>query len=464
MANDTLPSETHQMATVEFKFVPNQAQESRLNSWLSAMKWVWNECLRVAIDYDLVYEAEKFLAQSDSTGLDFSQLFGCPVWQFHWEKPDGSKKWQATRPYSKIALDRKEYIPCCPINRDYIQPRVKTVNHFGLTYCFSKKLHPDKPWLCDVPSAFISGEAKTFGDSWQAYKKGVRKKPRFKRRIDKVDSLINVSSKDTKISGNYIKIPLLGEINVKTLSARWNPATPVSVLKICRRASGWYIQLTGTVDFKPEPASDRTCGLDIGLQYIIADDAGKIVEPPKFYRSAEQKLKRLQRKVSRQRLMNDGETNGTKRTRKQIARQHEKIANQRRNFNHKISTYTVRTFGSIAMEDINLSNLNRKPKAKPSEDGKGYDRNNAAAKAGLNKSFADAGLGQLRDMIKSKAKSHHRDFELVAPHYTSQDCPSCGHRAKKSLSQRTHKCSECGFIAQRDVAAAMNIKAKADFL
>ena len=123
------------MATVEFKFVPNQAQESRLSNWLAAMKWVWNECLRIAIDYDLVHEAEKFLKQADSTGLDFSQLLDCPVWQFHWEKPEGVKKWQPTRPYSKIALDRKEYIPCCPINRNYIEPRVKNVSAIGLTYC-----------------------------------------------------------------------------------------------------------------------------------------------------------------------------------------------------------------------------------------------------------------------------------------------------------------------------------------
>ena len=79
------------------------------------------------------------------------------------------------------------------------------------------------------------------------------------------------------------------------------------------------------------------------------------------------------------------------------------------------------------------------------------------------RSFADAGLGQLLTMIKTKAKVHGRKFVRVQPHYTSQDCPQCGHRAKKSLSTRIHLCGECGYQEQRDVAAAINIRNKANF-
>jgi putative transposase len=443
--------------TIEFKFTPNQAQESRLNHWLSSMKWVWNECLRIANDYDLVNEAEKFLKKADPAGLDFSHLINCPIWEFHWDK-DKSGKWQPTRPFSRIALDRKEYILCCPITRSYVKPQVKSLTAIGLAYHFAKKLHQDKPWFCDVPSEFIRGEVKSFGDSWQAYKKGVRKKPRFKRRTDTIDTLISVDAKGTVISGNYIKITLLGWFNVKTLSDRWHLGTPVSVLKICCRASGWYLQLTGAIESKIEPPSDRSCGLDIGFEYIFADEVGKTIHPPEYYRKEEQKLQKLQRKLSRQKLMNDNkETNSAKRTRKQLAKQHEKIANQRRNFNHKISSYTVRTFGSIAMEDFKLTDLittNRM--GDPEHKVKRVVTNR-------NKSMCDAGLGQLRDMIRTKAQSNNRDFVSVSAEYTSQDCPKCGQRVKKSLSVRTHKCTNCGYNEKRKVAAAINIAKRAGF-
>ena len=103
------------------------------------------------------------------------------------------------------------------------------------------------------------------------------------------------------------------------------------------------------------------------------------------------------------------------------------------------------------------------PKAKKKEDGSGWERNNAKAKSGLNKSFNDAGLGQLLEMIEAKSKAAGREFERVPPHFTSQDCPRCHHREKKALSQRTHRCTNCAFVAPRDIASSICIKAKASF-
>lgn len=246
----------------------------------------------------------------------------------------------------------------------------------------------------------------------------------------------------------------------KGLSKRWCEFVQPRTLRICKRASGYYLQLTGNFPVKPAKTSNKACGLDVGLQFIYSDDIGKQVEPPKYYRKAEKRLRRHQRKIARQ---VDGSKNQRK-IKKIVAKLHEKIANQRRNFNHKLSTYLVRTFGGIAVEDIQIANLVRRPKPKKRADGNGYERNNAKAKSGLNKSFADAGLGQLLEMIETKAEPANREFIKVAPQYTSQDCPRCGHRKKKSLSQRTHRCENCGYTTSRDHAAAQVIKTKADFL
>jgi putative transposase len=442
------------MKTIEFKFTPNRQQEATLNEWLSALKWVWNQSLRLAEDF------ERFQAWDK---VSKSYVPCCPIgWEYRYEKLENGE-W-AHYSCSTIAVGRKgEYKPVCPIKQDWREQLIQNVSHFGLKYYFTQKNHPNKPWFCEVPAKFVNGIVKSFADAWSAYKKGKRKKPKFKGERERITTLIDIQSKKTKIVCKYIHITKLGAIKVKTLDERWNHQTPIVALRICKRPSGWYLQLTGDVPTEIEPPSDRACGIDVGLQYIIADDAGKVVDPPKYYRKAEKRLRKLQRKVSRQRLMNGGETGGTKRSRQKIAKLHEKTRLQRCNFNHKISTYTVRTFGSIAVEDIKIANLTRKPSPKMSEDGKGYKKNGAKAKAGLNKSFADAGLGQLLTMMETKAKVRGREFVRVQPHYTSQDCPQCGHRAKKSLSTRTHHCNECGYQEQRDVAAAINIRAKANF-
>lgn len=136
---------------------------------------------------------------------------------------------------------------------------------------------------------------------------------------------------------------------------------------------------------------------------------------------------------------------------------HDKIARQRLAFNHKLSTFLVRSYAGIAVEKLNLVGLKRRAKVKKNDKG-GYDRNNAKAKSGLNKSFADAGLGQFLQMLEAKCKEADRKFVRVNPAYTSQECSNCGTVVKKSLSQRTHECPECGYVADRDINAAINIK------
>jgi len=155
------------------------------------------------------------------------------------------------------------------------------------------------------------------------------------------------------------------------------------------------------------------------------------------------------------------ESANQKKTKRDIARLHEKVRRRRRAFNHRESSKLVEIYGGIAVEDIQLPNLIRRPKPKKKEKGAGYERNNAKAKSGLNKSFADAGLGQFLQQLESKSKAVGRHFVKVPPAYTSQDCPSCGSRVKKTLSTRTHRCLHCGLVLPRDVASAIIIKKKA---
>jgi putative transposase len=78
----------------------------------------------------------------------------------------------------------------------------------------------------------------------------------------------------------------------------------------------------------------------------------------------------------------------------------------------------------------------------------------------LAKQVHDAGWSQFITLLKYKAESAGRRVVEVDARYTSQECPACGTRKKKSLSERTHECSECGLVLHRDTAAAQVILAR----
>ena len=112
----------------------------------------------------------------------------------------------------------------------------------------------------------------------------------------------------------------------------------------------------------------------------------------------------------------------------------------------------------MAIEDLKLGNMVRRPAPKPAEDGQSFLPNNAAAKAGLNRSMLDAGIGGLFTMLEAKASERGRIVERINPANTSRTCPSCGTIDKASrVSQAEFRCVSCGHTMNADHNAAVNI-------
>ena len=114
-----------------------------------------------------------------------------------------------------------------------------------------------------------------------------------------------------------------------------------------------------------------------------------------------------------------------------------KIANQRKDALHKLSRRYVKQYQTIVIEDLHPANM---------------VKNHSLAQA-----ISDSSWGRLRAYLSYKAEEAGRRVEAVAPHYTSQKCSRCGEYVEKSLSVRTHMCPHCGYVADRDVNAALNI-------
>ena len=141
-----------------------------------------------------------------------------------------------------------------------------------------------------------------------------------------------------------------------------------------------------------------------------------------------------------------------------MARLHQRVARQRRQFHFELAGKLLEKAEVIFIENLQVSNMARRNKPKQDETGK-FLPNGQAAKSGLNKSFADAGIaGFLNEILPYKAEKAGRQVVKVNPAGTSQHCAMCLNRVPKTLSDRWHNCPHCGADMPRDVNSAVLIK------
>jgi putative transposase len=207
------------------------------------------------------------------------------------------------------------------------------------------------------------------------------------------------------------------------------------------------------VPIEPLPLTGCETGIDVGLKVLLITADGQPVENPRHYRTAEKQLKQAQQRVAHRKK-------GSKRRRKAaqvLARKHQHVPRQRADVHHKTARALVRAYDVISVEAIQPANLSRRPAPKQDEHGT-YLHNGASAKAGLNKSIHDAGWRHFLTILAFKAACAGKRVEAINPAYTSQDCSGCGERIHTSRSVRTHVCTNCGLILDRDENAAKHIQ------
>ncbi len=238
-------------------------------------------------------------------------------------------------------------------------------------------------------------------------------------------------------AGNYLEDGRFhaGKIcggNIRTVVHRPLEGT-FKFARIVKRPSGWYLQCICEVVPNPLELIGKAIGLDMGIKVLVADSDGNLVENPRHLQAGLKMLAHAQRNLCRKKK-------GSQRRKKQakiVARHHERIANRRKDYLHKVSRNYINQYDTIVVEDLNVA---------------GMVRNHHLARA-----IVDASWSELRRMLAYKAENAGRRFIAVPAHYTSQRCSGCGAYVEKALSVRTHVCPFCGLIEDRDVNAAKNI-------
>jgi putative transposase len=235
----------------------------------------------------------------------------------------------------------------------------------------------------------------------------------------------------------------------------------IKTVSVKREGRQWFVVLTAEQERpEPLPTTGSVVGIDLGIANFLADSNGGFVPNPRHGRKAAAKLESAQRALSRfgRRKAKDRTANHQRAVDK-VAALHGKIRRQRLDHAHKTALGLVRVHDFIAHEDLKIRNMRKAPLPKPDPENAGvFLPNGAAAKAGLNRSIADAGWGVFLMILYAKAESAGREVIAVDPRNTSRECPECGHTAKENRpTQEKFHCVACGQTAHADTVGATNV-------
>jgi putative transposase len=297
------------------------------------------------------------------------------------------------------------------------------------------EIKQDRPDLKDVFSQVLQDVLRRSDKAFDAFFRRIKAGqtpgyPRFKGK-DRFNSFTYPQS-GFRVEGDKLFLSKIGSVRLRL-------SRPIEgQIKTCtitKEVDGWYVCFACEIESKRiKHPSTETVGVDVGIESFATLSTGEQIENPKFLRASEKDLKKAQRRVSRRKLR----SNRRKKAVKLLAKQHQKVARQRKDFHFKVANRLVKDFRTIKFEHLNI---------------KGMVQNHRLAK-----SISDAGWGNFIQIVANKAEEAGGQVEQVKAAYTSQTCSRCGHRHKISLSERVYRCGDCGLVIDRDHNAGINIK------
>jgi len=299
-----------------------------------------------------------------------------------------------------------------------------------------KELKAENPWLREADSIALQQALKNLETAFDRFFRRLGNYPKFKKKHKSNWSYrtMNVNN-NIRIKDSFIQLPKLGLVRAvftEEVTDNIKNAT-VSVSK----SGKYYVSVcVETEHVVTMPHAIGAVGIDLGISSYAVMSNGEEIENPRHYLKNEKKLARLQRKHSKKQ---SGSKNRDK-SRIKIARLSEKIANSRKDFQHKLSKRLVRENQTIVVEGLKVKNMIKNRK--------------------FSKHVQDAAWGQFSWMLKYKSEWHGRTFVKIDPFFpSSQKCSACGSRNPevKDLKVRQWTCPDCGAHHDRDLNAAVNI-------
>ena len=289
-----------------------------------------------------------------------------------------------------------------------------------------KELH----WLKEVNSQSLQQAIQNMDIAFKKFFKGAGF-PKFKKKSNR--GSFNVPQ-NVIVGNDLLIIPKFKEGIKMSLHRPTNGTIKSATISVTPTGKYFVSILCDTKEEIPTKApitESTTIGIDLGIKDFAITSEGEVFDNPKFLRNSISKLKYVQRKFSKKK---------GKRTKNKLAKLHEKVANQRKDFLHKTSSELIKNHDSIAIEDLNI---------------KGMLSNHKLAL-----SISDCGWSMFVDMLEYKAEWYGKNIIRIGRFEPSSKlCSCCGNINKElQLKDREWTCSNCNTLLDRDVNASINIK------
>lgn len=305
------------------------------------------------------------------------------------------------------------------------------------------------PWLKEVDSLALANAQLNLNKAYNNFlnNPGHFGQPHFKSRKNRTASYSTNNQKGSvRIEDNKIKLPKIGWVKLKLHRPLMENST-IKTVTVKKTASGkYYISILVEYENQVLPViPERFLGLDFAMHGLYAASDEDDADYPNYFRKAEKKLARLQRKLSRKKK----NSRNRNKQRRKVAAFHEKIANRRLDFLHKKARHLADRYDVIGIEDISVKVMAKRKRG---------------GRFSFGKSVADNGWNMFTNILAYKLAWQGKQLIKIDKWYpSSQLCHICGYKnnATRDLSVREWTCPDCGTFHNRDKNAAINIREEA---